>query len=188
MVAKSEERKMPIERPDNPRVLIPKEQVEARVKELAKEIEEVYRGKDLTAICVLRGSFVFFSDLIRHVDIPMSCEFVSLASYGNRMQSSGEVKISLDLTGPVTGKHLLVVEDIVDTGNTLHFLLQTLRARNPASIRVCSLLVKPHSIQYPVTADFFGFQVGDEFVVGYGIDHADKYRGLSYIGAVERPL
>src|SRR3989338_6326153 len=179
---------MPIERPDNPRVLIPKEQVEARVKELAKEIEEVYRGKDLTAICVLRGSFVFFSDLIRNVDIPMSCEFVSLASYGNRMQSSGEVKISLTLTGPVTGKHLLVVEDIVDTGNTLHFLLQTLRARNPASIRVCSLLVKPHSIQYPVTADFFGFQVGDEFVVGYGIDHADKYRGLSYIGAVERPL
>jgi hypoxanthine phosphoribosyltransferase len=179
---------MSFERPDNPRILIPQEQVEARVKELAKEIEEVYRGKDLTAICVLRGSFVFFSDLIRNIDLPMACEFLSLSSYGNSVSGAGEVKINLDLSGSVTGKHLLIVEGIIDTGNTLHFLLQILRSRNPASIRVCSLLVKPHSLAFPVNADFFGFQIGDEFVVGYGIDHAEKYRGLSYIGAVERPL
>lgn len=179
---------MSIERPDNPRVLIPEEQVRVRVKELAREIEEVYRGQDFTAICVLRGSFVFFSDLIRQIELPMTCDFLSLSSYGNRMTSSGEVKLSLDLSSSIAGKHVLVAEDLLDSGNTMQFILQTLRARNPASIRVCSLLVKPRSLQHPVTADFFGFQVGDEFVVGYGIDHAERYRGLSYIGAVERPL
>lgn len=178
---------MSIERPDNPRVLIPEEQVRTRVKELAKEIEEVYRGKEFTAVCVLRGAFVFFSDLIRQVELPMTCDFLSLSSVG-RSGAQGDAKLSLDLSGPIQGKHVLVVEDVMDSGNTLHYVLQLLRARNPASIRVCSLIVKARSLQQPVTADFFGFQVGDEFVVGYGIDHAERYRGLSYIGAVERPL
>lgn len=179
---------MAVERPDNPRVLIPEEQVQARVKELAREIEDVYHGTELTMVCVLKGSFVFFSDLIRHIDMPVSCEFLGVSSYGNKMSSSGEVKITLDLATPVKGKHLLIVEDIVDSGNTLQFLLQTLQARNPASLRVCSLLHKPHAQKDPLDVDFFGFQVGDEFVVGYGIDYAERYRGLSYIGAVERPL
>lgn len=177
-----------VERPDNPRVLIPAEQVRIRVQELAKEVEEVYRGKDLVAVCVLRGAFIFFSDLIRQTNIPMTCEFVGLSGHRSRPGGSAEAKLTLDLSGPIAGKHVLVVEDVIDSGGTLHNLLQLLRARNPASIRVCSLLVKPRSIQAPVTADFFGFQVGDEFVVGYGIDHTERYRGLSYIGAVERPL
>lgn len=180
---------MAVDRPDNPRCLIPEERLQARVKELAKEIEENYIGKDpLVAICILKGSFVFFSDLIRQIDLPMTCEFLGVSSYGNRMTSSGEVKVTLDLAGPIAGRHVLIIEDIIDSGTTLQFLLQTLAARRPASIKVCSLLLKPHALRHNVEVDYVGFQVGDEFVVGYGIDYAERYRGLSYIGAVERPL
>jgi hypoxanthine phosphoribosyltransferase len=180
---------MAVERPDNPRCLIPEERLRNRVRELAKEIEEYYQGKEpLVAICVLKGSFVFFSDLIRAIDLPMSCDFLGVTSYSSRPKQSGEVKITLDLSASVAGKHVLLVEDVIDSGATLQFMMQTLEARKPASLRVCSLFLKTHTVRSPYEIDFVGFQIGDEYVVGYGIDHQERYRGLSYIGAVERPL
>jgi hypoxanthine phosphoribosyltransferase len=180
---------MAIERPDNPRCLIPEERLRNRVMELAKEIEEHYQGKEpLVAICVLKGSFVFFSDLIRAIDLPMSCDFLGVTSYSSRPKQSGEVKVTLDLSNSVAGKHVLLVEDVIDSGTTLQFMMQSLEARKPASLKVCSLFLKPHTLRSPYEIDFVGFQIGDEYVVGYGIDHQERYRGLSYIGVVERPL
>lgn len=180
---------MAIERPDNPRCLIPEERLRSRVLELAKEIEEHYQGKEpFVAICVLKGSFVFFSDLIRAIDLPLSCDFLGVTSYGARPRDSGEVRITLDLSTSIAGKHVLLVEDVVDSGTTLQFMMQSLEARKPASLKVCTLFLKPHTVRTPYEIDFVGFQIGDEYVVGYGIDHKDRYRGLSYIGAVERPL
>ena len=178
-----------IERPDDPRVLIPEEQVQVRVRELAKEIEDIYQDTELTMVCVLKGSFVFFSDLVRQVNLPVSCEFLEVSSYGKQMKSSGEAKLTLDLTAPITNKHVLIVEDIVDSGVTVQFLLQTLHARNPASIRICSLLVRPDpKTKHLPEIDFMGFQIENEFAVGYGLDYAERYRGLSYIGAMGRTL
>ncbi len=180
---------MAIERPDNPRCLIPEERLRSRVRELAKEIEESYRGAEpMVAICVLKGSFVFFSDLIRGIDLPMSCDFLGITSYGSRPKQSGEVRVTLDLSSSIAGKHVLLVEDVIDSGTTLQFLMQTLEARKPASLKVCTLFLKPHTLRSPYEIDYVGFQIGDEYVVGYGIDHQERYRGLSYIGAVERPL
>lgn len=180
---------MAVDRPDNPRCLIPEERVKNRVKELAREIEEYYRGKDpLVAICVLKGSFVFFSDLVRQIDLPMGCEFLAIAPFSQRSHGVGETRITLDLASSIAGKHVLVVEDIIDSGATIQYLVQALEARRPASIKVCSLILKPHAVRQEVEVEFVGFQIGDEYVVGYGIDHGNRYRGLSYIGAVERPL
>lgn len=179
---------MAIERPDNPRCLVTEERLQSRVKELAKEIEEHFRHKQpFVVVCVLKGSFVFFADLIRHIDLPMNCEFLGVSGYGNR-SSSGEVKITLDLVSPIAGRHVLLIEDVINTGNTLQFLKQTMMARKPASLKVCSLFQKTQPRRSDVEADYVGFTIGDEFVVGYGIDYADRYRGLSYVGAVERPL
>lgn len=180
---------MAVERPDNPRCLIPEDRLRARVRELAKEIEENYQGHEpLVAICVLKGSFVFFSDLVRAIDLPMSCDFLGISSYGSRPKQSGEVRVTLDLSASIAGKHVLLVEDVIDSGATLQFMIQSLQARQPASLRVCTLFLKPHTLRSPYEIDFVGFQIGDEYVVGYGIDHQERYRGLSYIGAVERPL
>jgi len=179
---------MAVERPDNPRCLIPEERLQARVKELAKEIEEFYHNREpLVVVCILKGSFVFFSDLVRQIDLPMSCEFLGVSNYGHR-SASGEVKITLDLASSIAGRHVLIVEDVINSGATLNFLLQTFQARRPASLKVCSLFLKPHTLRHTLDVDFVGFQIGDEYVVGYGIDYAERYRGLSYIGAVERPL
>ena len=180
---------MAIERPDNPRCLIPEERLQSRVRELAKEIEEHYQSQEsVVAICVLKGSFVFFSDLIRQIDLPITCDFLGISSYGNRPRQTGEVRITLDLSGSLAGKHVLLVEDVIDSGATLQFLVHNLMARKPASLRVCSLFLKRHTLRTPYEIDFVGFQIGDEFVVGYGIDHQERYRGLSYIGSVEKPL
>jgi hypoxanthine phosphoribosyltransferase len=180
---------MRIERPDNPRCLIPEERLQARVKEMAKEIEEQYLGREpMVAVCVLKGSFVFFSDLVRQIDLPMQCDFLGINSYPQRPKASGEVRVTLDLSASVAGKHVLLVKDVIDSGTTLQYLMQTLEARQPASLKVCTLFLKPHTLRSPYEIDHVGFQIGDEYVVGYGIDHQERYRGLSYIGAVERPL
>lgn len=169
-----------------PKILIPDVKLKARVAELAKEISYDYRDKEVTAICVLKGSFVFFSDLIREMDVKLACEFLAVSSYGNKMVSSGEVKVTLDLNEPLENKHVLVIEDIVDSGLTLSYIMNSLRARRPASLRSCSLLLKPDSLKTDVSVDYVGFQIGPEFVVGYGIDYAGKYRGLPYIGYIEQ--
>lgn len=167
------------------KVLIPEVKVQQRVKELGQEIAHDYRGREITAICILKGSFVFFSDVIRHLDSPMTCEFLGVSSYGNKMVSSGEVKVTLDINEPLEGKDVIVFEDIVDSGLTLSYIIAALKARKPATLRTCSLLLKPDSLKVPIEVDYVGFTIGNEFVVGYGIDYAGKHRGLPYIGYVE---
>jgi hypoxanthine phosphoribosyltransferase len=168
-----------------PKILIPEVKLQARVAELAQEINHDYRGKEITAICILKGSFIFFSDIIRHLDLKLSCEFLGVASYGNKMVSSGEVKITLDINEPLENRHVIIFEDIVDTGLTLSYIMNSLRARKPASIKSCSLLLKPDNLKAEVDVDYLGFKIGKEFVVGYGIDFAGKFRGLPYIGYLE---
>lgn len=167
---------------DKIEILIPEVKIQNRVRELATRINNDYAGKELTVICVLKGSFVFMSDLIRYVDVPLSCEFLGLSSYGNEQQSSGQVKVTLDLHDSIEGKHVLVIEDIVDTGTTLEFLRQNLLNRKPASLKVCSLLLKPEKLKVPLNVEYIGFEIGNEFVIGYGVDYAEKFRGLPYIG------
>ena len=163
-------------------ILIPEVKIQSRVRELATRINSDYAGKELTVICVLRGSFVFMSDLVRFIDVPLSCEFLGLSSYGNEKTSSGQVKVTLDLNDSIEGKHVLVIEDIIDTGTTLEFLRQNLASRKPASIKVATFLLKPEKLKVPVQLDYVGFEVANEFVIGYGLDHAEKFRGLPYIG------
>jgi hypoxanthine phosphoribosyltransferase len=167
------------------KILIPDVRLQQRVQELAQEINHDFQGKDVVCICILKGSFIFFSDLIRHIDLQMSCEFLGVSSYGNKMVSSGEVKITLDINDPLEGKHVIVVEDIVDSGLTLSYIMNALKARKPASLKSCSLLLKPGSLKNDVEVDYIGFKIGSEFVVGYGIDFAGKYRGLPYVGYLE---
>jgi hypoxanthine phosphoribosyltransferase len=168
-----------------PKVLIPEVKLQARVQEIAHEINHDYRGRSIVAICILKGSFIFFSDIIRHLDLPLSCEFLGVSSYGSKMVSSGEVKVTLDINEPLEGKHVIVFEDIVDSGLTLNYLMDMLRSRKPASLKSCSLLLKPDSLKTDIQVDYTGFKIGKEFVVGYGLDHAGKFRGLPYIGYIE---
>jgi hypoxanthine phosphoribosyltransferase len=168
-----------------PKVLIPEIKLQARISEIAQEISHDYRGKEIVAICILKGSFIFFSDIIRKLDLPMVCEFLGVSSYGNKMVSSGEVKVTLDINEPLENKHVVVFEDIVDSGLTLSYILNSLRARKPASLKSCALLLKPESLKTDVDVDYLGFKIGREFVVGYGIDFAGKHRGLPYIGFIE---
>ena len=168
-----------------PKILIPELKLQARVTELAKEISEDYRGKEITAICILKGSFIFFSDILRKLDLPVVCEFLGVSSYGNKMVSSGEVKITLDMNEPLENKHVIVFEDIVDSGLTLSYIMNALAARKPASLKCCSLLMKPENMKTEVDVDYVGFKIGPEFVVGYGVDLAGKFRGLPYIGYIE---
>jgi hypoxanthine phosphoribosyltransferase len=173
------------EKLQQPKVLIPEVKLQARIAELAQEISHDYQGREITAICILKGSFIFFSDVIRQLDLPLTCEFLGVSSYGNRMVSSGEVKVTLDINEPLENKHVIVFEDIVDTGLTLSYIMSSLRARKPASIKSCSLLMKPDSLKTEIDVDYLGFKIGNEFVVGYGIDFAGRHRGLPYIGYIE---
>jgi len=168
----------------NIKVLISKEQISNRIQELATHISADYAGKEITVICILKGSFVFVADLIREIKVPVSCEFMSVSSYGDAKTSSGEVKMNLDLSLPLDGKHILIMEDIVDSGLTLEFIKDLLSVRNPASIRCCSLLQKPDALKVDIEVDYHGFKIGNEFVVGYGLDYAQRYRELPYIGVV----
>jgi len=168
-----------------PRVLIPEVKIQARLKELAAEINNTYQNTEITVICTLKGSFVFFADLIRELEMPLTCEFLGLSSYGNQKVTSGEVKVTLDINEPLEGKHVLVVEDIVDTGLTLQYICKSLLARNVASLKTCALIQKPDALKVPIEVDFTGFKIGNEFVVGYGIDYAERFRDLPYVGFVE---
>lgn len=168
-----------------PKVLIPEVKLQARIAEIAQEINHDYRGREIVAVCILKGSFIFFSDVIRRLEMPMSCEFLGVSSYGDKMVSSGEVKLTLDITSPLENKHVIVFEDIIDTGLTLSYIMNMLRARKPATLKSCSLLMKPDSLKTDIDTDYLGFRIGREFVVGYGIDYAGKHRGLPFIGHLE---
>ncbi|MBK7578634.1 MAG: hypoxanthine phosphoribosyltransferase [Myxococcales bacterium] len=163
------------------------EQINTRVRELGAEITRDYRGKSLVLLCVLKGSFVLAADLARAIDLPLRVEFLGVQSYGDDTESSGVVRITLDLARPVDGEHVLLVEDIVDTGLTLDYLMHQIQTRNAASVKVCALLHKPARTQKKVSIDYLGFTIDDVFVVGYGLDWAQKYRNMPEIGVVKEP-
>ena len=165
-------------------LLLTREQIAARVKEMGRQITEDFRGKDLTVICILKGAVVFFVDLMREIDLPMSMDFMAISSYGSATKSSGVVRILKDLDKPINGKHVLVVEDIVDSGMTLSFLKENLLSRGAASLKIVTLLDKPDRRRVPLHVDYYGFLIPDEFVVGYGLDYDEKYRNLPDIGVL----
>ncbi|MBL4805820.1 MAG: hypoxanthine phosphoribosyltransferase [Rhodobacteraceae bacterium] len=159
--------------------------IAARVESLATEISTYFKGTDkLIVVGLLRGSFVFIADLVRELDLPVEVDFLEASSYGNSTESSREVRILKDLRGEIEGRDILVVEDIIDTGHTMTHVLHLLQSRNPARLKVCALLDKPSRREADVTADWIGFEIPDEFVVGYGIDYAQRNRNLPYIGKV----
>lgn len=163
-------------------VMIPEEEVMKRIDELAKEIDEDYKGKTLHIICILKGSVVFACELAKRLTVPVIFDFMQVSSYGNGTSTTGSVKIIKDLDTPIAGKDVLIIEDILDSGRTICRLLSLLSVSNPASLRVCTLLDKPSRRQFPVDVDYNGFEIEDEFVVGFGLDYAQKYRNLPYIG------
>ncbi len=169
-------------------ILFTEEQLAEITSRIAAQINEDYKDKNLLLVSVLKGSLIFMADLMRKITIPCKIDFLSVSSYGSDTKSSGEVRILKDLDQSLEGKDLLVVEDILDSGNTLSFLLKTLAARNPASIRLCTLLDKPERRKAEVYADYIGAQVDDKFIVGYGLDYAEYYRNLPYIGALKREV
>ena len=162
------------------------EQLHQRVQELGQQITRDYQGQDnLLLVGILTGALVFLADLLRTIEIPVEVDTMALSSYGNASESSGVVRILKDLNAPIAGKHVLIVEDIVDTGITLHYLLETLHPRHPASLRVCALLDKEKGRAKTLTPDYIGFSVPDRFVVGYGIDYAQRYRHLPYVALMK---
>lgn len=168
-----------------PRLLLSTEQIASRVTELGAEIHAKIPAGTVTVVAVLRGAFIFMADLVRAIPRDIRCDFLGVRSYGAATETSGVVQITSDLSLPVEGQHVLLVEDIVDTGLTLRFLLDTLQTRAPASLSVCTLLNKPSRRRVEVPVDFVGFEIPDHFVVGYGLDMAQKYRALPYVGIVE---
>lgn len=166
-------------------VLFTEEELKQRVKELGAQITADYAGQEIVLISVLRGSYIFMADLTRSIDLPCTVDFMAVSSYGKGTSSSGQVQITKDLSEEIEGKHILVVEDILDSGNTLYYLLQLLQARKPASVRLCTLLDKPERRVKEVAVDYRGFSIPDAFVVGYGLDWAEKYRNLPYIGILK---
>ena len=172
---------------DVAQVLLTEEQIRARVAELGAQISQDYAGKDLMLVCILKGANVFLADLCRQITLPLSYDFVAVSSYGADTKSSGVVRILKDLDESVESKHVLVVEDIVDTGLTLRlsYLLENLRSRRAASVKICTLLDKPSRRRVEVPVDYCGFTVEDRFVVGYGLDYAGLYRNLPYIGVLK---
>jgi hypoxanthine phosphoribosyltransferase len=167
------------------KTLISRAQLAARVAELGAEITRDYAGREIVLVCVLKGSFVFAADLARAIDLPVRIEFLGVQSYGDETVSSGEVRITLDIADSLAGKHVLLVEDIVDTGLTASFLLDHLKTHDPVSLRVCALLHKPARGKVPVKIDYLGFTIEDVFVVGYGLDQAGLRRNLPFIGVAD---
>lgn len=170
---------------DIERVLISEEALQKRVAELGAQISADYTGKEPILVSVLRGSYIFMADLTRRIETFCRVDFMAVSSYGAGTISSGQVNIIKDLSDSIEGKDVIVVEDILDSGNTLHYLFQLLQARHPASIRLATLLDKPSRRTKPITADYVGFEVPDEFVVGYGLDYDELYRNLPYIGVLK---
>lgn len=167
------------------RVLLNEQEVNDRIAALGKQISADYQGKQVHLICVLKGGVFFMCELAKHITVPVSMDFMSVSSYGNETKSSGVVKIVKDLDEGIEGKEVLVVEDIIDSGRTLSYLLETLRNRKPKSLKLCTLLDKPERRVIEVDVHYTGFEIPDEFVVGYGLDYGQIYRNLPYIGVVE---
>ena len=164
--------------------IVQADELQHRIEQLGKEITLDYADKDLLLVCVLKGAVFFLSDLMRHIELPCEVDFMAVASYGSATESSGVVRILKDLDMAIEDRHVLIVEDIVDSGLTLQYLMRSLEARNPASLEVCALLTKPSRRAVELPARYVGFEIPDKFAVGYGLDHAERYRNLPYVAAL----
>ncbi|MEZ4357470.1 MAG: hypoxanthine phosphoribosyltransferase [Eubacteriales bacterium] len=169
-------------------VLLTKEQIEKRVAEMGKQISEDYAGKDIIMVGILRGAAIFYADLAREISLPVHMNFMAISSYDLSSISSGAVRINYDLEEDITGKDVIIVEDIIDTGLTLKYLYENLEARGPKSLKTCCCLDKPSRRKVEFKPDYVGFEVPDEFIVGYGLDYAQKYRNLEYLGALKEEI
>ncbi|MEL7647823.1 MAG: hypoxanthine phosphoribosyltransferase [Sedimentibacter sp.] len=169
-------------------ILIAEDVLQAKVAELGAKITEDYRDKELLLVCVLKGAVIFVSDLMRKIDLPLDIDFMAISSYGSNTQSSGVVRILKDLNQSIEGRHVLIVEDIIDSGLTLSYLAENLKARGPASVEICTILDKPSRRTTQLDIKYTGFQVPDEFVVGYGLDYSEKYRNLPYIAVLKEEV
>lgn len=169
---------------DLERVLFSEEDIAQRIRELGRQITADYQGKDLVVLVILKGSVIFAADLVRTIDVPLEMDFVELSSYGNKTESSGEVQIVKQFGSSFVGRHVLVVEDIIDSGLTLHFFLTQLQECKPASLEVAALVRKQRVRDYDISCAYVGFECPNEFIVGYGLDYAQKYRNLGYIGVL----
>jgi hypoxanthine phosphoribosyltransferase len=165
-------------------ILVQADELQHRIREMAAEVSRDYKGRDLLLIGVLKGAVFFLADLMRHLDIPCEVDFMAVSSYGSSTDSSGVVRILKDLDAPLEGRNVLIVEDIVDSGLTLQYLMRTLEARNPASIEVCALLTKPERRKVDTPARYVGFEIPDKFAIGYGLDYAERYRNLPYVATL----
>ncbi len=168
-----------------PKVMISAEEIDAKLAEMGRAITEDYRGKDLLMVGVLKGAFIVMADLARHVDLPVEFDFMAVSSYGAATKTSGVVRILKDLDHQIAGRHVLIVEDIIDSGLTLHYLMKNLRVRQPASIELAALLIKEGIERPPLVVRYEGFHIPQDFVLGYGLDYEEKYRNLPYIGVIE---
>ncbi len=174
---------------DVAKVLIAREELNRRTEELGEAISRDYAGQDLLLVCILKGGVLFLSDLVRAIHIPHSMDFMAISSYGGtRTESSGVVRILMDLNTNIEGRNVLIVEDIIDTGRTLTYITQNLRTRNPASLKICTLLNKPSRREVPVKLDYVGFDIPNEFVIGYGLDYNEIYRNLPFVGVLKPEL
>lgn len=176
---------MAIRHKDISEILITPSQIQARVKELGREITNDYKGRDVVLVGILKGCFVFISDLVKNIDLDMAIDFMMISSYDGERQSSGVVRILLDLRQPVENKDVIIVEDIVDSGLTINYLIKAMKARRPKSVEVCTLLNKPSCRKINVKLRYVGFEIPDKFVVGYGLDYKEYYRNLPYIGILK---
>lgn len=163
------------------RILISEDEIQKRVRELAEEVSKDYAGKEVLLLCILKGGLMFLADLAKHITVPVTMDFIGISSYGNATTSSGVVRIVKDLEDSIEGKHVLIVEDIIDSGLTLSYLINSLSIRNPASIKICTLLDKQVNREVDITVDYVGFTVPNEFLVGYGLDFQEYYRNIPYI-------
>lgn len=167
--------------------LVSSEDLQRRVTELGRQISEDYAGRDLFMVGVLKGAVLFLADLMRNIDAPCEIDFMAVSSYGSQTDSSGVVRILKDLDAPIEGRDVLIVEDIIDSGLTLQYLMRNLKARNPASLEVCALLTKPERLRVDLSPRYLGFEIPNRFAIGYGLDHAQRYRNLSYVAALDEP-
>jgi hypoxanthine phosphoribosyltransferase len=174
--------------PDIQEILFTESEIGQKVAELGRRLSEEYQEQDLVCVCILKGAIPFMADLIRKIALPLEIDTMAVSSYGNSSQSSGVVRIIKDLEASIENRHILVVEDIVDTGLTLNYLIGLLKGRNAASVKMVTLLDKPDRRQVELKPDYCGFQIPDVFVVGYGLDHAQKYRNLPYIGVLQQKV
>jgi len=168
------------------RVLISEEEIQQRIRELADQINRDYEGKQLLLLCILKGGLMFLADLAKHITVPLAMDFIGISSYGDATQSSGVVRITKDLEDSIEGKHVLIIEDIIDSGLTLSYLVNNLAIRKPASLKICTLLDKQVNREVDIPVDYVGFTVPNEFLVGYGLDYCELYRNIPYIFVLKR--